>query len=262
MTCGGPPPLPPIMPPTSSNASPMQALPPHQPQRLDRLISHTSGLSRSQVRRLLKAGAVTVDGQPCLEPDRAVTAGNRVALDGVVLAWPRAHYLMLHKPPGYVCAEGDATHPSVTSLVQQPWAATLHSAGRLDADTTGLVLLTDDGDWSHRLTSPRRHCSKRYRVQLRHPLQSELVQRFAAGLLLNGDAKPTLPAQLELLGSHTARVTLHEGRYHQVKRMFAACSNRVEALHRESIGALQLDPSLQPGQWRELDADEIRSVDD
>jgi len=255
----------------------MKALPPDTTLRLDRLLSHASGLSRSQVRKLLKAGMVTVDGSICTDAERQVNEHSRISLDGIgsngsidgigrnesqVLEWPRARHVMLHKPSGYVCGNDDATHPSVTTLVATAWAAGLHSAGRLDADTTGLVLLTNDGDWSHRVTSPRRHCAKTYLVSLRHPLAPDNVQRFAAGLLLNGETRPTLPAHLELLGSQSARVTIHEGRYHQVKRMFAACGNRVEALHRESIGGLQLDPALQPGQWRELSADEIRSFTD
>jgi 16S rRNA pseudouridine516 synthase len=109
------------------------------------------------------------------------------------------------------------------------------------------------------VTSPRRRCNKTYLAGLKHPLADDVAQRFAAGLQLNGEAEATLPAQLQVLDPHTARVTLHEGRYHQVKRMFAACSNRVVTLHRERIGTIQLDPALAPGQWRELDHNEIRS---
>lgn len=239
----------------------MQALSPDTVLRLDRFLSHATGLSRAQVRKLLKAGAVTVDDQPCRDATQAVDARARVTLDGRVLEWPRARYVMLHKPTGYVCSAEDASHPLVTSLVTASWAEGLHSAGRLDVDTTGLLLLTNDGSWSHRLTSPRSRCSKTYRVGLKHPLAPDAVARFAAGLQLHGDDKPTLPAQLEVLDSHNARVTLHEGRYHQVKRMFAACSNRVETLHRERIGSLVLDADLAPGQWRELNADEIAGID-
>jgi 16S rRNA pseudouridine516 synthase len=237
----------------------MTPLPPDSTLRLDRFLAHASGLSRSQVRKLLKAGAVSVDGRVCSEGERDVGTANRISLDGAVLEWPRARYLMLHKPAGYVCGNEDASHPPVTDLVDTPWAVGLHCAGRLDVDTTGLLLLTNDGDWSHRVTSPRRHCNKTYLVQVKHPLTADLVQRFAAGLLLHGESRSTLPAQLELLDSHNARVSIHEGRYHQVKRMFAACGNRVLALHRESIGPLRLDTMLAPGQWRELSPDETRS---
>lgn len=235
----------------------MQPLPPNTPLRLDRFLSHSTGLSRAQVRKLLKAGAVGVDGSPCSAATQSVTAASRITLDGELLEWPRARYVMLHKPAGYVCSAEDASHPLVTSLIDAPWADGLHSAGRLDVDTTGLLLLTNDGAWSHRLTSPRSHCSKCYLAGLKHPLADDTVQRFAEGLQLHGEDKPTLPAQLEVLDSRLARVTLHEGRYHQVKRMFAACSNRVETLHRERIGGIVLDAALAPGQWRELTPDEI-----
>jgi 16S rRNA pseudouridine516 synthase len=237
----------------------MKPLPPDSTLRLDRFLAHASEQSRSQVRKLLKAGAVTVDGVACADAERDINAQHRVTLDGAVLEWPRARYVMLHKPEGYVCSQEDANHPLVTSLLATPWAESLHSAGRLDVDTTGLVLLTNDGDWSHRVTSPRRRCNKTYLAGLKHPLADDVAQRFAAGLQLNGEAEATLPAQLQVLDPHTARVTLHEGRYHQVKRMFAACSNRVVTLHRERIGTIQLDPALAPGQWRELDHNEIRS---
>lgn len=230
--------------------------------RLDRFLSHGTGLSRAQVKKLLHADTITVDGIPVRDAGLLVTAANLITLDGAVLEWPRARYLMLHKPAGYVCASADPSHPPVTDLIGQPWAAGLHAAGRLDADTTGLVLLTSEGAWSHALTSPRRQCFKTYLVTARHPLAADLPARFAAGLQLNGEDSPTLPARLELLDSYTARLSIREGRYHQVKRMFAACGNRVEALHRESIGSIVLDPALQPGQWRELTSAEIRMASD
>ncbi len=225
--------------------------------RLDRFVSHCAGLSRSQVRKLLHADCVAVDAAPVRDPAFSVTEHTVVTLHGAVLPWPRQRYVMLNKPAGYVCSTEDAEHPLVGSLIAQAWAGTLHTAGRLDVDTTGLVLLTSDGEWSHALTSPRRACFKTYLVGTKHPLGEDLVQRFANGLLLKGEDKPTLPARLTLLDNRTARVEVQEGRYHQVKRMFAACSNRVESLHREAIGAIRLDPLLQPGQWRELSAAEI-----
>jgi 16S rRNA pseudouridine516 synthase len=228
--------------------------------RLDRLLSHSSGLSRTQVKVRLHNDAVEVDGMPVRNSALMVEPAQHITLEGVDVPWPRDHYVMLHKPAGYVCATEDAEHPLVASLVEQPWAETLHSAGRLDADTTGLVLLTSDGKWSHALTSPRRACVKTYWVGLKHPLEADLVQRFAAGLMLNGEKKPTLPAVLEMIDSHHARVKIQEGRYHQVKRMFAACGNRVESLHREAIGGLPLDSNLASGQWRELTAAEVAQV--
>lgn len=228
--------------------------------RLDRFLSHSSGLSRNQVKMLLHRGEVAVDGEPVRDSGLQVSAQNRITMEGNELVWPRHYYVMLHKPAGYVCSTEEAGQPLVAELIDKPWATTLHSAGRLDADTTGLVLLTSDGNWSHALTSPRRHCDKTYLVGVKHPLQSELVERFASGIVLNDESRPTLPAKLELIDSLTARVTLHEGRYHQVRRMFAACGNRVETLHRESIGNIRLDAVLQPGQWRELSDQEISDV--
>lgn len=228
--------------------------------RLDRLLSHGSGLSRAHVKRLLHSGAVVVDGVMVRDSGMQVHSAQQVMLEGAILAWPREHYVMLNKPAGYVCSTEEPDHPVVASLITSAWADSLHSAGRLDADTTGLVLLTSDGDWSHALTSPRRACVKTYRVGVKHPLQTALMTRFAEGLLLKGEKQPTLPAQLDILDTHTARVKIREGRYHQVKRMFAACGNRVESLHREAIGNLMLDPALASGQWRELSAEEVANV--
>ncbi len=226
--------------------------------RLDRLLSQASGLSRNQVKALLRRGAVLVDGIAVRDAALQVRTEQQVMLDDMPVEWPRERYVMLNKPVGYVCSTAeDGNHAVVASLIDEPWAARLHSAGRLDADSTGLVLLTTDGQWSHALTSPRRHCFKTYIVGVRHPLADDLVGRFAAGILLNDDPQPTLPAKLELIDRLTASVQIREGRYHQVRRMFAACSNRVETLHRIAIGQIVLDSSLQPGEWRELTAQEV-----
>jgi len=212
------------------------------------------------VRKLLRADAVCVDGSVVRDPALAVRADQAISLDDALLDWPGARYVMLHRPAGYVCSAADTHHPSVTELVEEPWAESLHSAGRLDVDTTGLVLLTNDGQWSHRLTSPRSQCSKAYIATLRDPLGDNITARFARGMLLEGESRPTLPARLEQLDTHTARVELQEGRYHQVKRMFAACGNHVEALHRERIGTLVLDATLEPGEWRALTEDEVARI--
>jgi 16S rRNA pseudouridine516 synthase len=230
--------------------------------RLDRFVSHSAGLSRAQVKKLLHAGCIAVDATAVRDPALSVTGLNTVTLEDQVLEWPRQHYVMLHKPAGYVCSSADPGHPVVASLIARPWAGTLHAAGRLDVDTTGLVLLTSDGSWSHALTSPRRACFKTYLVGTRHPLANDLAARFAEGIMLNGETRPTLPARMAIVDSHTARVSIQEGRYHQVKRMFAACGNRVESLHREAIGTILLDPALQSGQWRELSAAEVGMIAD
>ena len=172
-------------------------------------------------------------------------------------------YLMLNKPQDTLCSNVDEFYPSVLSLLGVPKAYSLHIAGRLDADTTGLVLITDDGQWSHRLTSPVKACAKRYRVQLADPLtasDSELVAKFAHGIALKGEASLTRPATLEILTPTEVLLTITEGKYHQVKRMFAAIGNKVVGLHREQVGGISLDPDLGAGQWRYLTQDEIASV--
>ena len=227
------------------------------PTRLDRFLSHATGFSRAEVKRLLRTDVVTVDALPASDPAMQVHPHQSIALHGEPLDWPGRRYLMLHKPTGYVCGLDDTHYPAVNALVDAPWSASLHSAGRLDVDTTGLVLLTNDGQWSHRITSPRRNCQKTYLVGLAAPVDATLVRRFADGLLLQGETRPTLPARIALLDSHHARVTVREGRYHQVKRMFAACGNHVLSLHRERIGAIQLDAALAAGQWRLLVPAEI-----
>jgi 16S rRNA pseudouridine516 synthase len=229
--------------------------------RLDKLVSQSAGLSRSDVKRLLKRDEITVDGTPVRDPALQITSQQKVMLNDEPVHWPAHRYVMVNKPDGYVCSSDDGTNPIVNGLIRQPWADLLHCAGRLDVDTTGLVLLTDDGEWSHAITSPKRQCFKTYLVGVRHPLGNDITQRFAEGLELNGETRPTLPAQIEIVDAHTARVRIREGRYHQIKRMFAACGNRVETLHREAVGAIALDESLGAGEWRLLTDAEVRSID-
>lgn len=228
--------------------------------RLDRYVSQAAGVSRAAVRALLRRGAVTVDGVVVKAADLHVSADSRVALEGQPLTLPSLRYFMLHKPAGVVCSTRDGGHATVLDLLDEPRRELLYPVGRLDVDTTGLVLLTDDGAWSHGITSPRRHRAKVYRAILAEPLAADAVACFAAGLRLKGEEKPTLPAQLDTLSPTEVRITLHEGRYHQVKRMFAALGNRVIALHREAIGAVVLDASLAPGQYRALRTDEVEAL--
>jgi len=228
--------------------------------RLDKYLAKATGLSRKEVKRLLHADEVRVNGEPERDPARHILDGDSVELDGLEMDKPEPRYLMLNKPEGVVCANDDPTHPTVLSLVELPRAEEMHIAGRLDIDATGLVLLTDDGKWSHRATSPRHKTDKVYHVTTADPIPADAVERFARGIKLNNEPFPTKPAQLTLLGAAEARVVLHEGRYHQVKRMFAALGNRVTGLHRESIGAIALDENLFPGEYRALTDDEINSI--
>jgi len=229
--------------------------------RLDKFISQQLEISRAIAGREIRARNVTVDGEVVREAAFKVLPEHEVAYDGNILhqqTGPR--YFMLHKPEGYVCATEDEQHPTILYFIEEPMAWKLHAAGRLDIDTTGLVLLTDDGQWSHRITSPRHHCEKTYRVTLAEQLDPSLVQRFASGIMLQNESEATKPAQLDIVGEKEAIVTLSEGRYHQVKRMFAACGNHVVALHRERVGEIQLDDDLEPGEYRPLTAEEILSI--
>ncbi len=164
---------------------------------------------------------------------------------------------MLHKPDGYVCATKDRDHETVLDLLDVDNREALHIAGRLDVDTTGLVLLTDDGQWSHRITTPRAECDKTYWLQSAESIPEAAVAQFARGLFLHNEKERLKPAHLEILDPCTARLTISEGKYHQVKRMFGAIGNAVTRLHRERIGAIALDPALAPGEYRELTADEV-----
>lgn len=228
--------------------------------RLDKFICDCTGLTRSQAGKSIRQGLVSINGEPVKQAARQVSVTDQVELDGEPLQLIGPRYIMLHKPAGYVCANDDPEHPIVFTLLDEPLVERLHTVGRLDLDTTGLLLLTDDGQWSHRLSSPKHHVAKTYRVWTADPIPAEAIAQFAAGVMLRGEKEPTKPAQLELVATHEALLTIHEGRYHQVKRMFAAIGNKVERLHRERIGALQLPAELAEGEYRFLDAQEILAL--
>lgn len=229
--------------------------------RLDKFLSQHLGISRALVLRELRGKRVTVDGEIIKQGSFQLLPQHEIRFDGNPLKQiigPR--YFMLHKPQGYVCSTDDPDHPTVLYFMDEPVPDKLHAAGRLDIDTTGLVLMTDDGQWSHRITSPKHHCEKTYRVTLAEPLSADGARQLTEGVMLHGETLPTRPAVLEVLSEQEVRLTISEGRYHQVKRMFAATGNRVETLHRERIGAIVLDESLQPGEYRPLTREEIDSI--
>lgn len=228
--------------------------------RLDRYVSQAAAITRSQARRAIQRGQVRVDGIEVRLIGHPVGQGQEVSLEGVALRWPETLYLMMHKPVGLVSATTDPSQATVLSLLPPALAARVHLVGRLDKDTSGLLLLTEDGAWSHRVASPSHPCPKVYLAELAAPLPPDAGERMAAGLLLRGEERPTRPARLEILNPLQVRITLHEGRYHQVRRMVAALDSRVTALHRERIGGLALDPELAPGAWRPLDAREREAV--
>jgi 16S rRNA pseudouridine516 synthase len=225
--------------------------------RLDKYLCHATGLTRSQAQKIIRRREVEVDGVEVRDPSMAVNDENEVVWQGreVRLSGPR--YFMLNKPAGVVCATTDSRHTTVIDLLDEPNPKGLHAAGRLDIDTTGLVLISDDGEWSHRITSPKHKCEKSYLVTVAEPLDESLVERFATGIELKGEKAKTKPAKLEILSPTEARLIISEGKYHQVKRMFAAVGNHVVALHRERIGELMLDSELEEGESRPLDEDEV-----
>lgn len=229
-------------------------------ERLDKRLARAAVLTRTQAQRAIRAGEVEVNTAVVCDPAAKIGDADAIAWRGMALATSAPRYLMLNKPAGYVCAHEDTYHPSALSLIDLPGRDRLHFAGRLDADTTGLVLVTDDGDWSHRITSPRRDCLKVYRVALAESLHAEAERRLVEGVLLHGEKRPTRPVRIERLGEREVRLAVGEGKYHQVKRMFAAVGNRVVTLHREAIGPIVLDPALAPGAWRELTGTEITST--
>lgn len=225
--------------------------------RLDKYLHMAAGLSRSRAKKAIREGRIRLDADIVKDAATQVDADTSLFLDGEPLAPPMPRYYMLNKPAGVICATRDRSHATALDLLPPDEAEGLLIAGRLDIDTTGLVLLAADGQWIHRVTSPRHKQSKVYRARLAETLAADAEKHFARGIFLKGENRRTLPAQLERLAPDEVRITLVEGRYHQVKRMFAALGNRVIALHRERIGPVALDPELAPGDYRRLTDAEI-----
>lgn len=226
--------------------------------RVDRFLSNLPQFNRQQVRLLLIEKRIQVDGQIICDPRHEIRAFSHIEFDGQVLqAGKPARYFMLHKPLGCVSATQDPEHPTVLDLLDEPDKHELHIAGRLDFNTSGLMLITNDGHWSRRLTQPQTKLPKVYYVETEQPITAAYVTKFNEGVYFAYEDLTTLPAELELLGPRSARLSIVEGRYHQVKRMFGFFDNKVVGLHRESIGALVLDSQLAPGQYRALSPPEI-----
>ena len=225
--------------------------------RLDRFLTRHTTHTRNEVKHLLSSNRVTVFGEIEQDSHREISEFTEVALDGEILQKREAIYLMLHKPEGYLSATHDPKHPTVIDLIDHPHRSELHLAGRLDRASTGLLLLTNDGKWSRKVTEPAEEIFKIYRITTRDPISEETAAIFEQGIYFAFEDLTTRPAQLEILTPHQALLSIHEGRYHQVKRMFHAVGNKVLTLHRESIGPLMLDPNLAPGQFRSLTALEI-----
>lgn len=226
--------------------------------RLDKFIGNNSQLSRSQIHTAIKQGLITVNGEAITKTNAKILESDFVCINDQLVEIRVPRYIALYKPEGYVCANSDGEHPTVIDLLELPFKHELQIAGRLDLDTTGLVLLTDDGDWNHKVTSPSHSHTKTYRITTADPIDMKCIDLFDEGILLRNETKKTLPAKLSILDSHSARLDICEGKYHQVKRMFAAVGNRVITLHRERIGCVSLD-NLLPRQYRDLTNEEIAS---
>lgn len=229
--------------------------------RLDKFIAENTGLTRSQATKALRAGLVSVNGQIEKNSALKVSENDEICYEGEPLLWVSGgQYFMLYKPQNCVCSHDDGDYPTVYQFFDYPLSTRLHTVGRLDADTTGLVLLTDDGQWSHRITSPKHHCEKTYLVTLADPVEDFYVEKCREGILLRGEKTPTLPAELEILDDYNVNLTISEGRYHQVKRMFASLGNKVVALHRWRVGNIILDENLSEGEFRSLTEQEVKGV--
>jgi 16S rRNA pseudouridine516 synthase len=230
--------------------------------KLVKLLANLGYGSRKETQRLIRSGAVTDDTGTVLG-ESEVPPHERILVRGEPLDPPSPLVLMLHKPDGYTCSTEDPGD-TIYDLLPPRFALRnpgLNPVGRLDKDTTGLLLLTDDGKLLHRIIHPKSNCLKVYQVQLDRPLEGHEAALFASGtLVLNSETRPLLPAKLEILGDKEALVTLHEGRYHQVRRMFAAVGNHVLGLKRISIGGLTLPDELAEGEWRELSAAETAAI--
>ncbi|WII95322.1 rRNA pseudouridine synthase [Moraxella haemolytica] len=229
--------------------------------RLDKFLSKATGLSRSECKKILHRGEVTINDEINKNGSTHIGVDDEVLWAGEPLSVADGNrYILLYKPDGFECTLKAKEYPIVTELIAVPEVSSLRIAGRLDVDTTGALLLSDDGAWLHRVTSPKRHQPKRYELTLADPMtadeQANAIKQVANGILLAGDDVKTRPAQLSFSDETHATLILTEGKYHQVKRMMAYFGNKVIKLHRASIGAINLD-GLEMGECRFLTAEEV-----
>ena len=228
--------------------------------RLDKYISNATDLSRTDAKRMIKNGVVCIDNEVASNPAQKINDDQDVTIEGSTISKASKRYFMLHKPAGVVSVTKDNHNPTAISLMYEHRSDELQIAGLLDIDTTGLLLITDDGQWNHRLTSPRADCAKIYQVELAEAITPEYPQLLADGVMLEGEKHRCMPATMEIVDDHNINLTIAEGKYHQVKRMFAALGNHVVSLHRFKVGGIVLDPALQPGEYRPLTALEVASI--
>ncbi len=232
-------------------------------QRLDRFISASSRIPRGDVRKLVAARRITVDGNIACDAGLLVDYFSHITLDDKTLQHNTRRYYLLNKPAGVVSATTDETHPTVIDILRTFGVSgcalkDLHIAGRLDRSSTGLLLLTNDGEWSKRISAPDKNIFKVYQVTVEKPINDNYIKAFRDGMFFPYEGITTKPAQLEIIDAYSARVTLMEGKYHQIKRMFGRFRNPVLKLHRIRIGNIELDSTLESGQFRELTQNEVR----
>lgn len=238
--------------------------------RLDKFLGNMGEGSRKEIKRLAGAGAIAVNGAKALNPAMAINEEkDRVEVAGVHIPYEPFIYLMMNKPPGVLTATRDSRQPTVMDLVDHKRSSELFPVGRLDKDTEGLLVLTNDGPLAHALLSPKKHVPKIYHARVSGALGPADVKAFAEGLVLE-DGTLCLPAMLAIIDGgmseegpwSEAAVTIHEGKFHQVKRMFQVVGTQVVYLKRLAMGGLQLDPELLPGQWRRLDREDLKKLRD
>ena len=229
--------------------------------RLDKFFSAAAVLSRKECARAVRAGRVTVGGAVAKKPDQPCDPErDEICLDGVRIGYRKNHYILLYKPDGVVSATEDGKDETVLSLLPPEYTARgLFPCGRLDKHTTGLMLLTDDGELAHRLLSPRRHVEKSYRYRVKFPLTAGECARLEAGLVLE-DGYETKPAKIRQDDAYSGTITLTEGKYHQIKRMMLALHNQITELKRVTFGPLTLPAEFSPGEWREVNETELAAL--
>ncbi|WP_166371424.1 16S rRNA pseudouridine(516) synthase [Psychromonas sp. SA13A] len=250
--------------------------------RLDKFICKSTRLTKLQALAFIESGDITVNDVVIKKVEAQVHENNTIKFHGEVLTLRPFRYLLMHKPAKTICSNVDECYPSALNLLlknvtdpnnitgfdnvsgsgiyndaQVEQLSELHIAGRLDADTTGLILITDDGRWTFNITLPNNGCKKVYRVELSRPITQQAIVQFEQGIQLQGEQQLTLPASLQIISEREVLLTLTEGKFHQVKRMFAVIGNRVQSLHREQIGDVTLDVAV--GKWRNLTDFEIQS---
>ena len=228
--------------------------------RLDKFLANNTPYSRKEVKRLLRDNRVTVNESIVRSASSNLAENDKVELDQELVEQLGPGYFMLNKPLGVVCANSDTEHETVFDLFDSESYSGLLVAGRLDIDTKGLVLITGDGKWSHRITTPKFKCEKVYYAVLAEPIDERMIEKLEQGVMLQGESERTAPAKVEKIAEDEIRLTITEGRYHQVKRMLACVGNSVNELHRERIGTIQLDPNLELGEYRHLTPEEISNI--